>query len=181
MGMAVEDGGEPGVSALGPATSLRREADEVERAGRKGEGPGLNPPSLRGVRIGERARRVEEWSRTTAMSSRSVKGAQRVGRSIRSLWGLRRSACILRVLRGGGGVLPDVRGGASPREESGPQPDVVTDAAGAGLEPASPGAIPRGSESRNGRDVVGSNGRFDTALAVALHVGADAREGEHWQ
>ena len=108
------------------------------------------------------------------MSSRSVNGAQGVGRAIRSLCGLRRSACILRVLRGGGGVLRDLRGGASSREESGPQPDVVTNAAGAGLEPASPGAIPRGSESRNGRDLVGSRKRIDTTLAVELRVGADA-------
>lgn len=78
-------------------------------------------------------------------------------------------------------MLPRLRGGAAARKQPASQSGVVQDASGPGLEPTATSGFPRGSSSRNGRDLAGSAGRFDSGLAVELHAGAGARRAECWR
>ena len=108
----------------------------------------------------------------------SVKELRCVGRTVRSLRWLRGSTRILRVVRGGRRVLLRLRVIASSCEQPASEPRVVEDPKRTRLEPHPAGSIPRGSPSRNGRSVAGSDHRFDIVLAVELRDGAGAREGE---
>lgn len=106
------------------------------------------------------------------------KERRRFARSVRSVCRLRSGPCLLRLLRGRGGLLRGLRLRAAARAGESEEPGVVPDPGGPPFEPTPAGAIPAGSASRNGRDVVRSERLVDALDAVELHVGAGAPGGE---